>query len=48
VSAVPKHRGAINVQWPAPDVAAFQLCPAHSGGYPFDDQIPLQLGINGA
>ena len=44
LSAVPKHGGTIDIQRPAADVAAFQFGPAHTGPYPFEDQVPLQLG----
>src|SRR5215469_15264128 len=28
----------------APDVSALQFCAAHSGPYPFDDQVAFELG----
>ena len=44
LGAVLEHRSPVDIQRPATDVATFQLGPAHSGAYPFDDQVPLQLG----
>jgi hypothetical protein len=42
--AVANDRAAIDVQWPAPDVAALELGAPHAGAHPLDNQIPFQLG----
>jgi hypothetical protein len=44
VGSVPEHRGPVDLQRPAANVAALQFRLAHSGAYPLDDQVPLQLG----
>ena len=41
---ITENGGAIDVEWGAADVAAFELGAAHAGPDPLDDQVAFQLG----
>ena len=44
LSSIPQDADAIEVEWLATNVAAFELGAAHAGAHPLDDEIALQLG----
>ena len=42
--AVPEDSNPVDLERTPADMPALQPGPAHPGTYPFDDEVPLQLG----